>query len=439
MDKSLIVTLLATGLLIQARAQDTARLTTVTSFAGLWEKVRHDNPTSRVYALNVQKARIDRAAARSYQYPSIGGNFNGQDNLALAVTPVPGELVNRPGTTYYVEFGKHYSYTAGLSAGQALFNWTSVFDARIATNNITLNQAQAAYYEQTLKEQTARNYYALLVSRAAIDVALQDQALADSLVGINRQRLDEGLTDATSLNLARIDAGNVRSNLAQSRLLYDQSLENLRILLGQGPADSLRFLETLDLQSEPGEAGTQMGPDRNLDIYRVQAEAAILQRREKFAAALPTLGLNGYYGFQQFRDDFAMSFKQGAWTNNTYIGLNLQVPLFTGLANTNHWKSARVSEEVAALQYDNARLQSQAGDDLLIRQHGDYLEMVRVSRDNFLLYGRNLLLSREKFSEGLLAMDGYLKVFEDYLTAENAYLNNMSNLLNVQASILARN
>ncbi|HTJ11353.1 MAG TPA: TolC family protein [Dinghuibacter sp.] len=439
MDKPLIATLLATGLLMQARAQDSTRLTTVTSFAGLWEKVRHDNPTGRVYALNIQKARIDRSAARSFLYPNVGGNFNGQDNLALAVTPVPGELVNRPGTTYYVEFGKHYSYTTGLSASETLFNWTSVFDARIASSNITLNQAQAAYYEQTLKEQTARNYYALLVSRAAIAVANQDRSLADSLVGMSRQRLEEGLTDAAALNLARIDAGNVRSNLAQSRLLYDQSLENLHILLGQGPNDSLDITETLDLAQDEGDGPINLGPDKNLDVYRVQAETAALQRREKFAAALPTLGLSGYYGFQQFRDDFAMSFKQGAWTNNTYIGLNLQVPLFTGLANANHWKSAKVSEQVAALQFDNARLQSQAGDDLLLRQHQDYLEMVRVSRDNFLLYGRNLVLSRQKFSEGLLAMDGYLKVFEDYLTAENAYLNNMSNLLNVQASILARN
>ena len=439
MEKLLIVTLLAISLTMQARAQDSAGLTTVTSFTGLWEKVRHDNPTSRVYALNVQKARIDRAAANSYLLPSVGGNFNGQDNLALAVTPVPGELVNRPGTTYYVEFGKHYSYTAGLSAGETLFNWTSVFDARIATSNITLNQAQAAYYEQTLKEQTARNYYALLVSRAAVTVALRDQTLADSLVGMTRQRLDEGLTDATALNLAKIDAGNVRSNLAQSRLLYDQSLENLRILLGQGPGDSLNITETLHIEDDPGDADTKLGPDKNLDVYRVQAETAVLQRRQKVAAALPTLGLNGYYGFQQFRDDFAMSFKQGAWTNNSYIGLNLQVPLFTGLANTNHWKSARISEQVAALQYDNARLQSQAGDDLLLRQHQDYLEMVRVSRDNFLLYGHNLDLSRQKFNEGLLTIDAYFKVFEDYLSAENAFLNNMSNLLSVQASILARN
>lgn len=438
MDKALIVALLTCLLPSpKARAQDSTH--TITSFTGLWDRVRRDNPTSRVYTLNIKKARIDRAASRSFLYPAVGGAFNGQDNLALAITPVPGELVGRPGTTYNVQFGKHYTYGTGLSATETLFDWTSVFDTRIASNSITLNQAQAAYFEQTLKEQTARNYYALLVSAAATTVAHQDQALSDSLVGMTRQRLEQGLSDASALNLARIDAGNVSANLAQSRLLYDQALENLHGLLGLPPGDSLVFTDTLDLRKDQADISLTLGPDKNLDVYRSQAEAAALARRQRETAFYPTLGLDGYYGVQQFRDDFGLSFKPGAWNNNSYIGLNLAVPLFTGFSNTEKWRSAKVSEEVAVLQYDNARLQSQVGDELLKRQYADYLDMVRVSRDNFLLYGRNLELSRQKFSEGLLAVDGYLKVFEDYLAAESTYLNNMSNLLSVQASILARN
>jgi outer membrane protein TolC len=315
-----------------------------------------------------------------------------------------------------------------------------VLDSRIATNTIALNQSQAAYFEQTLKEQTARGYFSLLISDAATGVARQDLVLADSLAGMTEGRLREGLTDATAVNLAKIDAGNVRSNLAQSRLLHDQALENLRVLLGLRPGDSLDVTERLDLHAPVSEnPGFTLGPDKNLDVYRAQVEGAILTKRERATAFYPTLGLDGYYGVQQFRDDFGLSFKPGAWNNQSYIGLNLAVPIFTGFSNLGRWKSARVSENVAHLQYDNARLQSEAADDLLRRQYADYLDMVRVSRDNFLLYGHNLVLSRQKFSEGLLAVDGYLKTFEDYLNAENTYLNNLSNLLNVQASILARN
>jgi outer membrane protein len=420
-------------------AQDSTRAITVTSFTHLWDQVRKDNPTQRVYALNVQKAKIDHSTSRSFLYPAVGGSFNGQDNLHLAVTPVPGELIGQPGTTFNVQFGKHYTYGTGLSATENVFNWTAVFDARITANAVVLNQAQAASYEQTLKEQTAHDYYALLVASAAMDVAREDHELADSLVSFASRRLAEGLSDVSALNLARIDAGNVKVNLAQSRLLYEQAMENLCLLLGRRTGDSLLVMETLDIRAEPAAAIFALGPDRNLDVYRLQWESAALEHRQRQTVFYPTLALDGYYGVQQFRDDFGLSFKPGAWNNYSYIGLSLNLPLFTGFSNLGRWKSAGLSEQVAALQYDNARLQSQNGDVLLQRQYKEYLEMTRVSREGFLLYGHNLELARQKFSEGLLAMDGYLKVFEDYLGSENGYLNNISNLLSTQAAILARN
>jgi outer membrane protein len=115
------------------------------------------------------------------------------------------------------------------------------------------------------------------------------------------------------------------------------------------------------------------------------------------------------------------------------------VPLFTGFYNSGNVRSAAVSEKIASLQYDNAQLQSAVNDDLLHKQYLNELSMTRAARENFLLYGDNQALALQKYGEGLLALDLYLKVFEDYLTSENAYLNNLSNLYATRASILGRN
>ena len=421
---------------VALRAQGGGQAPVFSSFKSLWDRVRVDNPSQQIYALNTRKAGIDRRTATSELLPNLAAGATGQDNLFLPVTPVPGELVGRPGTTYYVQFGKHYTYSAGFSANQPIFNWTSVFDVKIAAGNVLLNRAQAAYFEQTLKEQAAHYYYAFLVSKASLGVAREDEILADSLVALAQSRLDQGLSDASVLNQARINAEEVRVNLGQSRQLFDQAVDNLRGLLGWGPGDSLFISDTLLLREEPQVWNITLGPDKNLEVYRRQLQTADLERRQRVAAFFPTLSFNGYYGFQQFQDDWGLA---GAWNNYSYIGLSLNVPLFTGFANTSRWKSAGLSEKISALQYDNARIQSALNDDLLQRQYADYLAMTRASRKGFLLYGENLELSRQKFSEGLMAMDAYLKIFQDYLNAENTYLNNISNLLSTQASILARN
>jgi outer membrane protein len=419
-------------------AQDSHSVLTISSFDSLWLLVLRDNPSERVYALNIQKAVIDHKTSRSFLYPNVGAGFNGQDNLQLAVTPVPGELVGRPGTTYDVRFGKQYTYGAGFSASEAIFNWTSIFAAKMTANAVLLNRSQAISYEQGLREQTARYYYALLVARASIGVAQTDEYLADSVVNMAQNRLDQGLTDATSLNQAKINAGDVRINLAQSRQLYNQAMANLRILLGRQPGDTILVTDTLDIRREEKDLPFVLGPDKNLDVYRSQLSAATLARKQKVAAYYPILSLDGYYGVQQFQDAFLPSFSHGSWSNYSYVGLSLSVPLFTGFATSGNVKSAATSVAIAGLQYDIARIQSGNNDDLLRKQYIDDEEMARASKDNFLLYGDNLGLARQKYGEGLLSLDAYLKVFEDYLTSENAYLNNLSNLYSTRATILGR-
>lgn len=420
-----------------AAAQDQPLV--ISSFDGLWGLVLKNNPSEKVYALNVEKAVRDHRASLSFIYPSVNGGFTGQNNPQLAITPVPGELVGRPGTTYNVRFGKPYVYGAGFSGTENLFNWTQVFQAKVAANNIQVNQAQAAAYEQSLKEQTARYWYAVRIATGSVRVAERDLVLADSAVALARRKLDQGLSDATALNQAKINYNDIVQNLAQSHQLYDQGMGNLRMLLGKQATDSLALGDSLDIRGEPEQALINLNPDKNLDVYKIQLEGAQLQRKQKQAAFYPSVTLDGYFGQQQFRDNFGTSFIPGAWTNYSYIQLNLNVPIFNGFVNRENLKSAETSVRISGIQYDNARLQSQVNDDLLTKQYAHYLDISRASRQNFLLYADNLELARRKFAEGMMAADAYLKVFEDYLGAENTYLNNLSNLFSTQASILARN
>ena len=263
--------------------------------------------------------------------------------------------------------------------------------------------------------------------------------LADSAVALAQRKLDQGLSDATALNQAKINYNDIVQNLAQSHQLYDQGMGNLRMLLGKQATDSLALGDSLDIRGEPEQALINLNPDKNLDVYKIQLEGAQLQRKQKQAAFYPSVTLDGYFGQQQFRDNFGMSFIPGAWTNYSYIQLNLNVPIFNGFVNRENLKSAETSVRISGIQYDNARLQSQVNDDLLTKQYAHYLDISRASRQNFLLYADNLEIARRKFAEGMMAADAYLKVFEDYLGAENTYLNNLSNLFSTQASILARN
>jgi outer membrane protein len=411
------------------------------SLPEVWNAALKNNPTQRVYRLKTAQLTDEYRAAQSYLLPQVAGNFSGTDNLKLSVTPIPGELFNQPGKTLYPTFGKHYVYNAGLGATENVFNWQYVFQSNIAHENITLNSLQQAAYEQNLKTSTAQYYFSGLIAASSLHISARDFQLADSILATIRDRYTQGLVDLSAVHSAEINVNNVQENIFQSRQLLDQAILNLKFLTGCTAQQSLSLDEYLaadSIATDPS-AALSPGPDKNLDVYAANSRLAGLQGKFQKAAFYPTLSVSAFAGSQQFRDNFGLTFGDGAWNDYRYLQLNLNVPLFTGFYNRNKYRSAQALARIDAQQYRDAVEQSKINDSLLVSTYDNYRLLVATSGRNLLLYRANVDLSRQKFEEGLISIDSFQKNFEDYLHAENTHLNNLSLLFSGMASIISRN
>jgi outer membrane protein len=411
------------------------------SVTEVWTAALRDNPTQRIYRLRTGQLTDEYRAAQSYLLPQIAGNFSGTDNLKLSVTPVPGELINQPGKTLYLTFGKHYVYNAGLGASENVFNWQYVFQSNIAHDNITLNSLQQAAYEQNLKTSTAQYYFSGLIAASSLHISARDLQLADSILATIHDRYTQGLVDLSAVHSAEINVNNVQENIFQSRQLLDQAILNLKFLTGCTAQQSLSLDEYLaaDSIATDTSAALSPGPDKNLDVYAANSRLAGLQGKFQKAAFYPTLSVSAFAGSQQFRDNFGLTFGDGAWNDYRYLQLNLNVPLFTGFYNRNKYRSAQALARIDAQQYRDAVEQSKINDSLLVSTYDNYRLLVATSGRNLLLYRANVDLSRQKFEQGLISIDSFQKTFEDYLHAENTHLNNLSFLFSGMASIISRN
>ncbi len=397
-----------------------------------------NNPNKQVYDLNVQKAKADFKTAESFLYPTVSASATGQDNLVIAVTPVPGEIVNQPGKTVYLKFGKQYVFNGGLTVSRTLLNWQAHAQARAAKTNIALSQAQADAYVQVLKQQTAQFYFTCLIAKAAVKVSDKDLTLADSVVKTIQQRLAEGLTDSASLNSALINYNQVLQNKLQNQELLDESLQNLRIVLGLPNAEGLVLTKEVDLYAYGDDVNPALATDKNLMVYPQQLTIAEWNEKAQKNTYSPQILMLGYFGKQQFGDNLLPSFGPGNWTNYQYIGLSISVPIFTGFSTKNKIKSAGVSKSITEQQYKAAQLQSQANDSIVLARAANYRAICMASAETFKLYFANCQLGKQKFEEGIVSIDVYLKSFQDYLSAENTHLNNLSLLYSNYAVVLSR-
>jgi outer membrane protein len=83
----------------------------------------------------------------------------------------------------------------------------------------------------------------------------------------------------------------------------------------------------------------------------------------------PKLDLIYYWGGTQYQQDFNLSFNLSDWKPNSYIGLNLSIPLFSGFGNKNQYSSAKISQYIARLNYEEENRKSSLSDSILLNNY----------------------------------------------------------------------
>jgi len=411
---------------------------TFQSLEDVWSYALVNNQENAVFKLQIEKAKNDKNVVKSYRYPKIYFGTTGQYNSAIPETPIPGEIFGRPGETIFTQFGQTFNYTSGISTSKTILDWQSKFQAKISQSNTSLAQTEKDLFEQNLKQQIAQVYYAVLTAQAAVDLSEKDLSLADSTLLLTMKRNQEGLIDKLTLNQAKINKNNALDKSEQNKRYLFENETNLKILLGSSSSDTFLLREQIKLDDNMLFEG--VSPDElSLNLYKLQIDKASFATKQAYYRFMPKLDLIAYWGAIQYQEEFAFSFNSDTWQPSRYIGLNLSVPLFTGFANKNQYKSAKISQNIAQKNYAEAKRKSSLNDNVLFKNYITASNSVQTADRNLKLADENLQLVYIKYVAGLVALDNYLSAHDDYLVAENQYFRGLSEYLINKAIIQSRN
>lgn len=396
------------------------------------------NPDLSVYLLQQEKATIDYKKNKNYFLPTISGTASFQNNLALQTTALPGEIFGQSGETVNVQIGQQYNYNAGINLSKTIFDRESKLKAKISKIGTEIAIAQTEIYKQSLKEQTAFYYYSTLIGKKAVKISQEDLKISDSIYQLTIQKFDEGIIDITVKNQAAINRNKVEQSLLSNQNVYNKSLHNLKLLLGIEYETIINLTENIAAKNTTSLESLNLNEDKNIVLKTLQEEQSILSIKKEKAAYLPTLSLNGYLGKQQLSNDMGISFDNNTWTNYSYISMSLNVPIFSGFSRKNKVKMAKIDHEISSQNLTIEKTISTSKDAQLVAEYERNLRILKSSEDNFKLTKENTDLAMQKYKQGLLSLDAYFKLYEDYLKAENNYLNTLSVTFTQYATILSR-
>lgn len=392
---------------------------------------RRNNPELINARQNRKVQDQQRAAVRAGLRPTARLFTNFDYNYALPVQLVPAEFLGgRPGEFRELRFGLPFFLTAGAEVNAPIVNRPARAELGITDQNLRIIDDQTLVLQDEVSTQTARVYHAALLTRSAIQITRRNLSAADTLTQIAKQRLDKGLIEPLEYNRIRSVQLTTADVLYQNELNYTRNINQLKLLLGLAPTDSLSLTE--ELSARPATELTPMEasalPQRpQITLRESQIELTRLQIERERLTRWPTLSAYGRYTEQAQRNQLNFLNPNERWFTIGVAGLQFNWPIYSGGLRTANLTRARLQLRLAEAELAYERNRQQTDTDDVRNTYNQAVRSLDLNRQNFELSSQNVQIALVKYRSGLFAYDQYLNVFNEALTAQNRYLTNLSN------------
>jgi outer membrane protein len=358
---------------------------------------------------------------------------NGQDaaiyNVLLKEGLLPAGTVVPAATLLPVSFQQPWNLSIGATVQQLLFQPDVFVGLQARKTSLALSRAQLELVKEGVKDSAYRRYYAILIAEKQL------QFLDSSIVRLQKLYRDDSIMFRNGF-AERLDMERVQvqlNNVLSTRTIVDNAVHlsygALKFAIGISQKDTIVLKETLTAESiKAGLLDQPFTYENRAEIRALQVarEFQLLDVRRNKLAALPTAALAGNYSINAQGQKFFTD-KDTRWLKSSYIGLNINVPIFDGFQRK--YKTQQAQLKVDKIDNNIA----------FVKQAIDFQQSIsQVSLKNALIsldtQERNLQLALKvynttklKFEQGLGSSFEVLQSDADYQQAQSNYFNALYN------------
>ena len=403
-----------------------------------------NNLTLQQKQQDIHIAKIGQSENRHKLIPVIQGYANFVHNVERATSVTDGSNLSKllgVDAPYMVGQGLDFQTTGGFQLSMPLYNQTLYTGIQIADKMKEISEASYEKAKEDLTVEISKLYYLAQTTAKQIELIRSNIGRMESLKSITSAFYDNDMALKVDVQRVDINLENLRTQLTNAEAMYEQQLNLLRYTLDFAP-DTPILLSTLKGYMDYDESYLLRG--LSPDLYELQLlnmQSEVLQKQKKMInqGYLPTLSLVGATQWTAFTDKFENYFHThptNKWYNHTYWGLQLNVPIFDGLAKRN--KSRKVAAQYTQLQTTIAdtekKLQTQYQNSL-----NDWHNNIRNAerqRENYRLAESVYLVTSDQYKEGVASMSDLLQDEMRMTEAQNGYISALYKYMVSELSLL---
>ncbi len=379
-------------------------------------------PSVQKSLLNEKIANQEIKSKLADWFPQLNFNFNFQHNYKLPTSIFQGNPVH---------FGVINTSSGQFTLSQTIFNR----DVLLASSTAHDVRKQAKQITESDKiniiVNVSKAYYSVLLTQNQIDLITQDIARLELSLKDTYAQYKSGVVDKTDYMQATIALNNGKAEKRQDEELLKTSYANLKEQMGYPPNGNLKL--NYDM--------SQMEKDIFIDTaqtlnYKNRVEYQLLETDKSLQKAnlnyyvwsfLPSITAIGEYNLNFQNDRLSKLYNQDY--PNSYIGLQLSLPIFQGGKRIQQIDEAEL--QLKQYDYDLTALKLSVN-----TEYTQALANYKSNLNNYQTQKANLELADNVYKIIELQYKSGIKTYLDVITAETNLRSTQVNYLNALYQVL---
>lgn len=393
-------------------------------------------PLLQQSVINVTIAKINNAINLSDWWPKINATGNFTHYLQL-----PTSLSNNSssGSTAIIaqKVGVANTAVPGIGVTQNIFTPELIFATRTAP--LYLEQAKQVTDSTKIELVSAvsKSFYALLLTLQQVNIYKEDTLrLGRSLSDAYHQYVG-GIVDESDYQQADISLNNSKAQLRQASENIVPQYALLKQVMGYKPeaqfhitSDTVEMIKSIQL-----DMSKQLQYDRRIEFKQLQVAKELQQRTTNYYkwSFLPSIGASYNYNHEFESSAFSKLFTTAY--PNSYMGLTVSVPVFTGFFRTNNLKKSRLQEKVLDLSQDYLKSTIYLQYTTAIANYKGNLYNMQLLKKNVAMAKRVYFVVDLQYKQGIVPYLNMITAETNLITSEVNYLNALFQVLSSKIDI----
>jgi len=374
--------------------------------------------------------------------PQINAGLDYQNNFAIQKSVVPAEFFGGdPGDFVEVAFGVKHSMNARATLSQLIFDGSYLVGLQAAKTYLEFYKNLKQKTDLDIRAEIINSYGQVLLLEENIEILKKNKTTLESNYFEANETFKNGLTEEETVEQIAITLGTINNALNNAKRLKDISYKMLKINLGLELEDEIMLTDQLESltasQLDLALSTIEFNLDSNIDYLiglNNTEQKRLLMLQEK-SNALPSLSANFNFGYNAFNNEFQFFSRDQRWLNYSFMGVSLNVPIFSSLGRSARTQQAKIELEKAKTDLSDISKKLQLQYQSAKSEYEFSIEEYFTNKSNLNLAERIEQKQQIKFKEGISSSFEFTEAQRQLYAAQQDYLQSMINVINKKAAL----